>query len=439
MSGARFPVAAGRFGAALVFGSACAARALGPPNATPRAAPAAAVASIVERGRDELHLSGVAVVVLRGDDVVLGQGYGLANRTTGNAPTIDTVYPAGLGPPPRIRDLLNQTSGLSEWDEWPELQDVDTGDPDRFQRTRFLAALAKHPPLYAPGAWWSYSNTNYRLLAEVVEQVSGEDHDLYLARTLLEPLRLGSTGGCASSRLAAAAPRASGYEFEDGAFVLRPLTDVKAHAFVGSGGMCSTAADLARWMRALVGGRAVSVSSFRDMITPAAVSAGFTAPYGFGLSLRPLAGQAAVWHIGVLAGYTAVLAYFPERDVVIAAVANERHALLHTVVKRIAAAILRLPAAPPLRDLTIDGRERYRVVGEYHDGMFPFRVYAQGDALFVHVPPLGPPLRLRYQGGHEFATAGPEDLRFRFEPAEGPVRRVDWEWGELRAFGRRVP
>ncbi|SRR6266542_3207667 len=64
--------------------------------------------------------------------------------------------------------------------------------------------------------------------------------------------------------------------------------------------------------------------------------------------------------------------------------------------------------------------------------------FSQGEELFVDVPPLGPPLRLRYQGAHEFATPEPDARQFRFEPADGPIERVVWEWGEIRAFARRV-
>lgn len=202
-------------------------------------------------------------------------------------------------------------------------------------------------------------------------------------------------------------------------------------------GLCSSATDLAQWMRALVDGHVVSAASFHEMTTAVPVAAGFTPPYGYGLSLRPLVGQRAVWHIGSLAGFMSVLAYLPDQDIIISALANRRRVRLENLVKNIARALVRLPA-PVLRDLPIPAAERARSVGTYDDGMFTFRVYEQGEQLYVDVPPLGPPLRLRYQGAHEFATPEPDERRFQFEPVDGPVERVDWEWGEIRAFGRRV-
>ena len=123
-----------------------------------------------------------------------------------------------------------------------------------------------------------------------------------------------------------------------------------------------------------------------------------------------------------MAGFMSVLAYFPDQDVIIAALANRRRATLDALVKKIARALMGLPA-PVLRDLPIPPAERARAVGNYDDGMFKFRVYQQEEELFVDVPPLGPPLRLRYQGGHEFATPEPDARYFRFEPPDGPVER----------------
>ena len=59
--------------------------------------------------------------------------------------------------------------------------------------------------------------------------------------------------------------------------------------------------------------------------------------------------------------------------------------------------------------------------------------------LYIDVPEFGPRQRLRYQGDGEFATAEPGMIRLWFEPATGRVERVVWEWGEIRAYGRRVP
>jgi hypothetical protein len=97
-------------------------------------------------------------------------------------------YRAVQPPVPTIRNLLLQNSGLPEWNELPEMQNVDSGDATRFELSRMIDLIARQSQLYRPGDWWSYSNSNYTVLAAVIERVSGVSYDEYLARTFFEPL-----------------------------------------------------------------------------------------------------------------------------------------------------------------------------------------------------------------------------------------------------------
>jgi D-alanyl-D-alanine carboxypeptidase len=428
--------------------------------------------ALVEASRRELHLPGVSIAIMRGQRLVLAKGYGMADHEAGASATAHTIYAIGSlskqftaaaimklyeegrlrpeepiskylpeyraaqNPIPTIRNLLQQNSGLVAWDDLVEFQGVETDDPGRFDLFKIVEVVARQPLLYSPGEWWSYSNSNYTALAAVVERVTGTPHDEYLAKTFFDRLGLRATGGCASAGMAAAGQPAVGYQ-DNRSYALRPLTAIKARAFTGAGGLRSNAVDLVSWMRALVDGKVVTSDSFRQMTTAVPVRAGFTPPYGFGLSLLPLAGQRAVWHVGVMAGYTSVLAYFPEHDLIISTLANARRVRLEQVVKDIARVLLGLKA-PSLRDLPVDPREAQRVAGSYEDGMFKLRIFRTGPHLFLDAPSAGAPVRLIYQGSGEFATARPTDFRLRFEPEAGEVERVVWEWAELRAYGRRV-
>lgn len=428
---------------------------------------------IVEAARSELKLPGVSIAIMRGHKLIFAKGYGLADREAGVVPSAGTIYPiASLSkqftaaaimklveerqvrldeavatyvpgyhvtqtPVLRIRHLLYQTSGIPEWTDLPEMQGLDTSDPGKFTFPKLIDIIGRQTQLYPPGEWWSYSNSNYSLLAAVIERVSGKTYEQYLSETFFVPLGLRSTGSCQPDLGLPVGAKAVGYESAADSFKLRPLSANLARIFKGPGGLCSNAADLVSWMRALVDGRVVSAASYRQMTTTAPVRAGFTPPYGFGLSVRPLIGQPAVWHMGVTSGFVSVLVYFPKQDLIIAALTNSRHALLQEVVKRVGRRLMNLPA-PTLRDLPISAEEASRSAGNYDDAMFKFRVYADSGKLYVDVPDLGPPVRLLYQGKHEFAEAGPWARRFWFEPAAGRAERVVWEWGEIRAYGHRA-
>src|SRR5207253_1929121 len=153
----------------------------------------------------------------------------------------------------------------------------------------------------------------------------------------------------------------------------------------------------------LVDGRVVSRGSVEEMITPPPVSGGFTPPYGLGVSRLPLAEQPAVWHTGVMGGFMTVLAYLPEQDVIVAAAGNSRHALLAAIVKRV---VRRVSGStkPTLLDLPVSAADVERAVGAYDDGLFTFRIVADGGALYVDAPQIGVRERLLYQGEHAFAV-----------------------------------
>ena len=458
-------------GAAVVF-AACSSAVTASPLGYRETGLIRQIDDIVKDGRSQLDLPGVSLAIMRGKRLVLSKGYGWAVLDRRIPASARTIYPVGslskqftaaavmtlvdrdlvnldqpithyvteyrpAGVVPTVRQLLQQSSGIPTWDDLPELQ--DESDLVRFTLPNVVMALANHPAMYRPGDWWSYSNSNYTLLARLIERVTGTSYDQYLQRALFGPLGLRSTSDCRtrSTEWAGGANFAAGYNEINGKFLPRPMRPAVAIAMSGAGSLCSNALDLVRWTRMLVTGRAVGLGSFRQMIRPTSVRAGFVAPYGFGVSLLPFAGQRAVWHTGVMAGYISVLVYLPDRDITIAALTNSRHVWLHSIVKRVALAMIEAKPGV-LLDLPISESEITRSVGTYNDYMFNFRVYREGQQLFVKVDQLGAPLRLRYQGGHDYVTAEPESFRFHFGPLNGPTKRVDWEWTELRAFARKM-
>lgn len=69
-----------------------------------------------------------------------------------------------------IEDLLAHTSGLHGFQEDEALR----ATPGYKSPEQLLAVAAAHPPLFQPGANWSYSNTNYVLLGQIIEAVDGK-------------------------------------------------------------------------------------------------------------------------------------------------------------------------------------------------------------------------------------------------------------------------
>src|SRR5947209_10496900 len=109
-------------------------------------------------------------------------------------------------------------------------------------------------PLIAdPGTAWNYG-TSYDWLAQVIEEVSGQDLDAYLHAHVFEPLAMGDTTFAPSdeqrSRLMSVHSRTA-----DGALALSDLDlPLEPEFYAGGHGAYATAGDYARFAASLLGG-----------------------------------------------------------------------------------------------------------------------------------------------------------------------------------------
>ena len=90
-----------------------------------------------------------------------------------------------------LQNLLTHTSGIPNVNNLPEYQSAS-----RFPQTpASLVELFKSKPLnFEPGTKYEYSNSNYNLLAFVIEQVSHKSYGEFLRESIFDPLGLKNTG-----------------------------------------------------------------------------------------------------------------------------------------------------------------------------------------------------------------------------------------------------
>ena len=117
-----------------------------------------------------------------------------------------------------VRQLLNHTSGLFDYGGDRSFVADAFRHPLKNWTPRQIVAIAiAHKPRFAPGAGWSYSDTNYYVLGLIVEAVTKHSLASELRRRILAPLRLHATSFPAGPRIAG--------RYAHGYF-LRPLQDV---------------------------------------------------------------------------------------------------------------------------------------------------------------------------------------------------------------------
>jgi CubicO group peptidase (beta-lactamase class C family) len=217
--------------------------------------------------------------------------------------------------PITIEQLLNHTSGLQREyrDPIPYLQALVTrnGDPR-------LIAAARDPLLHAPGTRHLYSNAGYMILGVLVEKLYGRSHDDVLRTEIAVPLGLTTLGSCtaAEKRTTETMGHARSPKGE-----LLPAAELLVDLALGSGGLCATAADLARWNMALHGGRVLSNSSYAAMTTPRGAAA--TDHYGFGIrSLRMSWGGRVLTHDGNTITFMSENSWFPAESLSVTVLCN---------------------------------------------------------------------------------------------------------------------
>jgi D-alanyl-D-alanine carboxypeptidase len=168
-----------------------------------------------------------------------------------------------------VRQLLGHTSGIANlWDNESIWGDIMANRSRYWRPEESLAYL--NPPVFPPGEGFHYSNVNYLLLGMLIEQVTGMSLAAGLETHLWNPLNLGNLYLSQQQVL----PDSQVHVYGDGFLFGGRKEDVThvprvSHESVifGSGGVFTTAEDLARFGNQLFGGHVISRSALTEMLT----------------------------------------------------------------------------------------------------------------------------------------------------------------------------
>jgi D-alanyl-D-alanine carboxypeptidase len=256
-----------------------------------------------------------------------------------------------------VRQLMRHTSGLYDYLDGPFVRGVLAEPQRRWQPAELVAYAVAHRVTFRPGApgRWSYSNTNYVLLGMIIERVTGTSLAHELRFRIIERLDLRHTG---FEPVDAAEGLAHGYQRR------RDLTELDLSFAWAAGNMFSTAADLARFSRALFGGELLDADRMAELTTFGATQGSGWSPslrYGLGLMQeRFRAGDEellAYGHSGMLGGYRTALWYLPKLDITVVVMLNEQSANPAALVAEVLALALqenpRWEGKPSQNDKTV--------------------------------------------------------------------------------------
>jgi len=245
-----------------------------------------------------------AILIARKGRVLLRKGYGMANyeldapntpETKFHLASISKSFTAAAILILEERGLLNVSDPLSKYiPDYPEGDKItihhllihtsgipNVNDfPDYNAKSKFpqtpasIIEMFKNRPLtMKPGERYSYSNSNYNVLAFIIEKVSGKSYGDFLKENIFDPLGMKDTGhdGKAAALIKS---RASGYApVGPGDLDNAPWIDWTIKT--GNGSLYSTVEDLYKWDRALYTEKILKKSALDKMFTPHIEGAGY--------------------------------------------------------------------------------------------------------------------------------------------------------------------
>lgn len=290
----------------------------------------------------ELNLFTGAVLVARGDRIVLANGVGYANRElevpngkltkfrlgsltkqftaaaillleeAGRLSTSDKVCEfIELCPKAweeiTIQNLLTHTSGLPNF---TAATDYAAKKRETVTPLQLIDRFKEKSLDFPAGSRMQYSNSGYVLLGVILERASGESYETYMSNHIFRVLGMSDTGYDRSEVVLK--NRAAGYA--------GPASDLHNAEFIdmsipfAAGALYSTVLDLHKWDRALYTGRLLSKASLEKMLKPSLNN------YAYGLFV--LQNEGKVFHAGDIDGFSNFMIHDTRMDTLVVALGN---------------------------------------------------------------------------------------------------------------------
>jgi len=219
-----------------------------------------------------------------------------------------------------VRQLLNHSSGIfdAENDD-PVFRKAVNENPSRrlFPQEIVEVSLA-HEPYNQPGKGAHYSNTNYKLLGMIVEEVTGKDLGVVIQEKIIDRLGLSNT-------VFATQPDIRGDHLHGYAVLESETIDVTIQPSIwmlwASGNMVSNLQDQKEWAKALGRGALLSKKTYEEMMSWIEIVVR-TGKIEYGLGVFKV-GDRFIGHAGVVTGYYGRIAYDPGTDITIVLFFNQ--------------------------------------------------------------------------------------------------------------------
>lgn len=210
-----------------------------------------------------------------------------------------------------IRHLIHHVSGLR--DQWALLSMSGRRLDDVITKGHIFNLIERQRELnFEPGSEFSYSNTNYTLLAEIVSRVGKQPFPDWMRGHVFFPLGMKSTSFNDDHERIVKHRAYSFYKAPD--LKTGYKKSVLSYANAGATSLFTTVRDLAKWMANFHKTQLGDSATMVQVLERGRLAKGDTLPYSFALFHSQYKGLDHYWHNGADAGYRSFMCYFPKDD-----------------------------------------------------------------------------------------------------------------------------
>lgn len=212
----------------------------------------------------------------------------------------------------KVSHLLSHTSGIPDYiyrlaAAWKKPEYMTNDDLISFYSTK------KFKTTFAPGYRYEYSNTNYALLASIVERVTEQKFSDFARNEIFDPLEMCNSYIFTPDRDSTDSKKVKGYRWTGRAWLEYGI-DYR-NGIVGDKGMYATADDMLRFSKAFDQDNLWCNETCESIFQPTYTYGYGESEYGLGWRIREWDSARVLLHYGFWNSFRTGLIEFPESDV----------------------------------------------------------------------------------------------------------------------------
>jgi CubicO group peptidase (beta-lactamase class C family) len=405
---------------------------------------------------DKTTSPGASLAVVRDGKIIYERGYGMAKLEDGLINTPDKVFDIGsvskqftaacvamlvrdgkvrveddirkylpempaYEKPVTVDHLLHHTSGIRDYNALLSLAGFrpESDSPTVEEAVEVIRRQKKLN--YAPGEEYSYTNSGFFLLSQIVERVSGKSLNAFAQERIFKPLGMTKTL-FQDDHTQIIKDRATGYTQGEAAGDFK--INMSNWDETGDGNVYTTVRDLYLWDQAFYTG--ALGKDLMDMLqTTGVLNSGKAIDYAWGLVVTDYKGLKVVEHGGAWVGFRAAIVRFPGQKFSVIILANldsvDPSGLALRVADIYLAGQLKEPAkeeAKKVEPITVAKAELEALTGNWEDGQFGqwLSLMMKDDKLIAGIG--GRNFTLKPVAPGKFIAAERADVELEFKAAE---------------------